>query len=381
MKNIIVGPAFPLRGGIANFNEALCRGFNEQGISSELFSFSLQYPGFLFPGSTQFDTGDAPPDIKIQTLINSVNILSWVKTARRIRRERPDYIIIRYWLPFMAPCLGTIARLVKYKTGIKVIAITDNIVPHEKRAGDKLLTKYFVKSCDGFVAMSKSVLVDLKGFTENDNTAFIPHPVYDIFGTKVSKEEALSHLNLSSKDKHILFFGFIRHYKGLDLLLAAMSNKDIQSNGIKLIIAGEFYEDAAAYHALIEKYQIQDNVILKTQYIPKEEVKYYFCAADMVAQPYHTATQSGVTQIAYHFERPMLVTNVGGLAEIVPDKKVGYVVNKNPLEIANAILDFYVHEREQEYTLNAAMEKKKYTWATMVNGIQDLYEKLRKNGC
>ncbi len=380
MKNIIVGPAFPLRGGIANFNEALCRAFNQQGIESELISFSLQYPDFLFPGSTQFDTGDAPPDIKIYIGINSINPVSWFLAAKRIRKQKPDYVIIRYWLPFMAPCLGTIARLIKYKSNIKVIAITDNILPHEKRPGDKILTNYFIKACDGFLAMSKSILVDLKKFTKNENTAFIPHPIYDIFGAKVSKQEALDFLKLSSSDKHILFFGFIRQYKGLDLLLEAMSDEAIKSKGIKLIIAGEFYEDAAMYHALIEKYQIQNNVILKTSYIPKEEVKYYFCAADIIAQPYHTATQSGVTQIAYNFERPMLVTNVGGLAEIISDKKVGYVVNKKPEEIAQAFIDFYDNAREEEYSQNSAIEKKKYSWETMVNGIQNLYIKLRNNG-
>ncbi len=376
MKNIIVGPAFPLRGGIANFNEALCRAFNEQGIDSELVSFSLQYPGFLFPGTTQFDQGAGLSDLKIHTLINSVNPISWIKAAGEIRKQNPDYIIVRYWLPFMAPCLGTISRLVKYKTNIKVIAITDNVIPHEKRPGDSALTRYFTKSCDAFVAMSESVLTDLKQFTSNSFTAFIPHPIYDIFGAKVAKQEALDFLKLDAADKHILFFGFIRQYKGLDLLLEAMADPKIKALGIKLIVAGEFYEDPAVYHDLIDKFKIKDQVILRTQYIAKEDVKYYFCASDIITQPYHTATQSGVTQIAYNFERPMLVTNVGGLAEIVPDGIVGYVVNRDPLEIANALVNFYEQKKEHEFAANAAREKKKYLWETMVNGIQRLFVQL-----
>jgi D-inositol-3-phosphate glycosyltransferase len=376
LKNIILGPAFPLRGGIANFNEALCRAFNQEGVSSNLVSFSLQYPGFLFPGTTQFDTGAVPADLKIEALVNSINPFSWVKAAFKIRKEKPDYVIVRYWLPFMAPCLGTIARIVKYKTNIKIIAIADNVLPHEKRMGDAQLTSYFVRSCDAFVLMSRAVMQDLSRFTQTKPMVFIPHPVYAIFGEKVSKSVALDYLKLPKGEKYILFFGFIRKYKGLDLLLEAMAQAKIKALGIKLIIAGEFYEDPSYYNALIEKYQLKDQLILHTNYIDKEAVKYYFCAADLVAQPYHTATQSGVTQIAYHFERPMLVTNVGGLAEIVPDQKVGYVVEKNCEAIADALSDFYENQREASFSAYAAIEKKKFSWENMVEGIQELSSKL-----
>jgi D-inositol-3-phosphate glycosyltransferase len=375
-KVIIVGPAFPLRGGIANFNEALCRAMNIAGIDTKVISFSLQYPNFLFPGKTQYDKGTGPEDIVIETKINSINPLNWIKIARQIKREAPDYVVFRYWLPFMGPCLGTIAKRIKRGTNIKVIAITDNVIPHEKRFGDRMFTNYFVKQCDGFIAMSQSVLNDLNEFTTTDKKVFLPHPIYDIFGEKVGKSAALNHLRLNPTDKHILFFGFIRKYKGLDLLLEAMADDRIRVLGLKLIVAGEYYEDAAPYNQIISKNKLESSVILKTEYIPSEEVRYYFCAADMVCQPYRTATQSGVTQIAYHFEKPMLVTNVGGLPEIVPNNKVGYVTEINSKAIADAIVDFYSNNKEQDFIKNTIIEKQRFLWSTFVDGLQRLYSKI-----
>lgn len=375
-KAIIVGPAFPLRGGIANFNEALCRAMNVANIDAKIISFSLQYPGFLFPGKTQYDTGKGPRDIKIETKINSINPFNWLRVAKQIRQEKPDYVILRFWLPFMGPCLGTIAKRVKKGTNIKVIAITDNVIPHEKRFGDKPFTSYFLKQCDGFIAMSRSVLNDLVEFTSTDKKCFLPHPIYDIFGKKVEKEAAIKHLGLDLKERYILFFGFIRKYKGLDLLLEAMADERIKRFGIKLIVAGEYYEDAAPYNELIRKNGLENNIILRTEYIPSEEVRYYFCAADLVAQPYRTATQSGVTQIAYHFEKPMLVTNVGGLPEIVPHNKVGYVTDIDSTAIADAIVDFYSHDKEQQFVENTITEKQRFLWSTFVKGVQDLYKRI-----
>lgn len=375
-KVIIVGPAFPLRGGIANFNEALCRAMGKAGKDSKIISFSLQYPNFLFPGKTQFDSGKGPQDIAIETRINSINPFTWWSVARKIKKERPDYVIIRYWLPFMGPCLGTIARLVKWGTNIKVIAITDNVIPHEKRIGDSIFTKYFVRSCHGFVAMSQSVLDDLNVFTNSSNKAFLPHPIYDIFGDKQERVSSLRHLNLDTDKKYILFFGFIRKYKGLDLLLEAMADQRIKQLGTKLIVAGEFYEDPEPYKQLIENKGISDRVILRTEYIESEEVKYYFSAANIVAQPYRTATQSGVTQIAYHFEKPMLVTNVGGLPEIVPHNKVGYVTAIDPVSIADAIVDYFSNDREELFTQNTISEKKRFEWSTFVDGVDQLFKKI-----
>ena len=369
-KNIIIGPAFPLRGGIANFNNALCKAFINEGIHSQIYSFSLQYPSFFFPGKTQFEKGKPPKGFQIKKIINSINPYNWWKVAMAIRKENPDYIIIRYWLPFMAPCLGSIARIVKWNTNIQVLAITDNVIPHEKRLGDNFLTSYFVKSCHGFLTLSASVLDDLSKFTNCTNKKFIPHPIYDIFGDRVQKAVAIQQLDLDPDNKYLLFFGFIRKYKGLDIVLKAMA--DVRLKTVKLIIAGEFYDDPQEYLDLISELGIQDQVILKSDFIPSDQVKYYFCASDMVVQTYKTATQSGVTQIGYHFERPMLVTNVGGLAEIIPHHKVGYVTEVSPVAVANAIIDFYANNREQEFAENTKKEKQRFSWKNLVKTIHEM---------
>ena len=375
-KVIIIGPAFPFRGGIANFNNALAQEYYNRGDEVVLYSFTLQYPGFLFPGTTQYESGEAPKNLKIKTLINSVNPFNWINVARKINAEKPDYVIIRYWLPFMAPCLGTIARLLNKK--IKILAITDNVIPHEKRIGDTLLTRYFVKSCDAFLSLSASVLDDLSKFTNTTYKKFIPHPIYNVFGDKIPKAKALENLGLNSEDKHLLFFGFVRKYKGLDLMLKAMGDSRIKAMGIKLIIAGEFYDDKTEYTDMITNLGIEDKIIMKSDFIPAEKVKNYFCAADMITQTYRTATQSGVTQIAYSFERPMLVTNVGGLAEIVPNNKVGYVTSQNPTEIADAIIDFYTNNKEEEFSDNTSLEKKRFSWKFFIEGLDELMDSVKK---
>jgi D-inositol-3-phosphate glycosyltransferase len=366
-KAIIVGPAFPLRGGIADFNEALCRSMKSESIDASIVSFYLQYPKILFPGKSQLASGNPPDGLKIYSLISSINPFSWYRTASFIIKAKPDFIVIRYWLPFMSPALSTIARKVR-KAGIRVIAITDNVIPHEKRPGDKMLTKYFVNSCDAFIAMSKTVVDDLKKFTDKPVT-FSPHPVYDIFGEKISKAEARKKLGLNPADKILLFFGFIRPYKGLDLLLHAMADEKVQALNPKLIVAGEFYGDREIYKSIVNASGIGEQIIFKSDYIPKDEVKYYFCAADLIVQPYKSATQSGITQIAYHFERPMIVTKVGGLSEIVPDGKVGYVVEVNEKEIAKRIADYFEKDMEEEFTKNVITEKDRFTWKTFVNNL------------
>ncbi len=375
MKAVIVGPAYPLRGGIADFNEALAIAFQKESIQTTLYSFYFQYPEFLFPGKTQKATGEVNPELKISTTISSVNPLSWFKTANKIANEKPDFVIIRYWLPFMAPALGTIAKLLRRRS-IHVIAITDNVIPHEKRPGDKMFTKYFVNNCDGFITMSKSVLNDLSTFTSSLKKKFLPHPVYNIFGDSVSKKEARVKLNIAENDKLILFFGFIRSYKGLDLLIEAMNEPEMKELNVRLLIAGEFYEDSKPYLDRISELNGENRFILNTSFISKEDVKYYFCAADLVVQPYKSATQSGITQIAYYFGRPMLVTNVGGLAEIVADKRVGYVTERNARSISSAISDFYTNNRESAFSQNALADSEKFSWKTFTNGILELNNEI-----
>jgi len=375
-KIIIIGPAFPLRGGIANFNNALAKTYHQRGDDVTIFSFSLQYPAFLFPGITQYEEGEPPSNINIRSEINSINPLNWFSVSKKINKLKPDVVIIRYWLPFMAPCLGIISRLLNKK--IKILSITDNVIPHEKRFLDKELTNFFISSCDGFITLSKSVLNQLSLFTNNANKKFLPHPIYDIYGSKISKLDALKKLELSSNDKHLLFFGFVRKYKGLDLILKAISDKRVRALGIKLIIAGEFYDNKGYYIKMIESLGIRDNIILHDQFINVNKVKNYFCAVDMVAQTYLTATQSGVTQIAYSFDKPMLVTNVGGLSEIVEHNKVGYVTSKEPSKIADSILDFYNNNRETLFIKNTRKAKKNFSWESFVEGVDTLIEKVRK---
>ncbi|MCD6067249.1 MAG: glycosyl transferase family 1 [Bacteroidetes bacterium] len=376
MKIFIVGPAFPLRGGLVQFDEYLCRSLNEQGHQAEIISYSLQYPNFLFPGSTQYDTdGTAPTDIKIHTKINTVNPFNWFAVARFIKKQKPDLVIFRFWLPFFGPSLGTIARLIRKKT--TVFALTDNVIPHEKRIGDVVFTKYFIKACKGFIIMSNKVLADLEKFTDSSNKVCTPHPMFATYGDKVSIHEAREKLGLKQEDKVVLFFGLIRKYKGLDFLLEAMADERIRKAGIKLLVAGEYYEDPKTYTDIITDKKLEDSVIMHTHYIPNEDVRYYFCASNLVAQTYRNATNSGVTMVSYFYEKPVLVTNVGGLSEIVPDRKVGYLVEKDIKQIADAILDYFENDREPAFTEGVKEEKKKYEWKTFIDNMIGLYQNLK----
>lgn len=369
MNITIIGSAHPLRGGgIATFNERMAEVLQQQGHRVVIYSFSLQYPSFLFPGKSQFTDEPAPKGLEIRSLINSINPLNWISVGNRIKQEKPDLIIVRYWLPFMGPCFGTILRRVRKNKHTKIVAITDNVIPHEHRPGDMAFTKYFLKSADAFLAMSRDVLKDLRQFTHKP-AVFSPHPVYDNYGDAVSKEDACKKLGLNPDEKYILFFGFIRKYKGLDILLDAIKDERIKQAGIKLIVAGEFYGDSDAYMQQIEANGIADNVHLFTSFIPNDEIKYYFSAADVVVQPYRTATQSGITQVAYHFEKPMVVTNVGGLAEVVPDGKVGFVAEPDSISIANAIVKFYETGSLPDLKQNIATEKQKYSWDTLLQNL------------
>jgi glycosyltransferase involved in cell wall biosynthesis len=371
---IIMGPAWPLRGNLAAFDEKLAASFIEAGIKTKLSTFSLQYPGFLFPGSTQYSSDPAPEGLTIEVVINSINPFNWIKVGLRIKNEKPDLIIVRYWLPFMGPCLGTILRIVKWNKHTKVIAIVDNMIPHEKRIGDQLFTKFFVGGVDGFLTMSKKVQNDVKTFTTKPSCVS-PHPIYDHFGETMPKVEARKLLNLEENDKVILFFGFVRAYKGLDLLIDAMNQPAIKEAGIKLVIAGEFYEAPEPYLAQIENLNLTDTVSVYNKYIGEKEVKLYASAADFIIQPYKNATQSGVTPMAYHFLKPMLVTNVGGLADTVPHDKVGLVVEPNVQEIAKGIIQLY--EKGVDHFLpNLITEKKKYSWEQMRQSFLTLYQQL-----
>ena len=369
---IIIGPAYPLRGGLASFNERLARQFKEEGFNTPIYTFSLQYPSFLFPGTTQYSAEPAPQDIAIKVCINSVNPFNWIRVGLQLKKMRPKFIVVRYWLPFMGPCLGTILRIAHQNKYTKIICIADNIIHHEKRPGDTAFTQYFTKTIDGFVTMSDKVLKDLKQFTQKPALKVV-HPLYDTFGSIIPKNEARVHLHLPEQEKIILFFGFIRAYKGLDILLQAMHEPAIQQANIKLLIAGEFYEDRQKYDAIIQNLALQSQLYLRTDFIPNSEVKYYLSAADFVIQPYKNATQSGVTPLAYHFEKPMLVTNVGGLPDLVPHLKAGIITEPNPEAIAAGIIQLYTLG-ESYFLPQLREEKKKYSWAQLSNALLQLAE-------
>ena len=369
---VIIGSAYPLRGGLATFNERLAREYISSGSATSIVTFSLQYPSLLFPGKTQYSTEPAPVGLLIRARLNSVNPVNWLSAGREIAKQRPDLVIVKYWMPFIAPCLGTVCRGIRKNGHTRVVSVIDNIIPHEKRTGDRLLSSYFVNSVDGFVAMSHSVMDELETFDAYKPKVYCPHPLYDNFGAAISKEQAKKNLGLDQSSKYALFFGFIRDYKGLDLLLEAFGTDELRNSGVKLLVAGEFYCDPAPYQEIITRHALEETVIMSNDFIPDSQVVNYFCSADVVVQPYKSATQSGVTQIAYHFDKPMIITDVGGLAEFVPHQKVGYVVNPDPSAIASAVIEFYRSGKEAEFSANAAVEKQKYSWERMVKAISEV---------
>ena len=374
MKIVVVGPAHPLRGGIAQFNERLSSEFQKLGHQVVLFSFSRQYPDILFPGKTQFDSGAAPKGLDIRTVIDSINPFNWLKVARQINKEQPDLIVVRYWLPFMGPCLGSILRLVRSNNESsswpKVVAITDNVIPHEHRPGDRIFTQYFVNSCDGFVAMSGKVMDEISAFDSQKPRLLIHHPIYDQFGEPIDKTMARKQLGLNTKGKVIAFFGLVRHYKGLDLLIRAMADDRLRD--VRLFIAGEAYGETETYLKLINELGLQERISWRNEFIPAEVVPAVFCAADVVVQPYRTASQSGVTQIAYHFARPMIVTYVGGLPEMVTHGQGALVCKPRAEAIAEALDQFYSENREAEFSEMVKREAQRFSWQAMAEGIISL---------
>ncbi|MBL7746599.1 MAG: glycosyltransferase [Chitinophagaceae bacterium] len=378
-KIVIIGSAHPFRGGgITTFNHRLTKELLKEGHDCEIYSFSLQYPSFMFPGTSQYTDEPAPENITIHSVINSINPFNWIKTGRRLKKLKPDLIIVRFWLPLMGPAFGTILRIAKKNRHTKIICLADNVIPHEKRAGDKLFTKYFLKPCDAFVVMSEKVKKDLEQFEKKKPVILQPHPLYDNFGEIVSKADARNFLKLPTEEKIILFFGFIRKYKGLDLLLEAMADERIKKADIKLLVAGEFYEDEKAYREQITRLGIEEQLILKTDFIPDSDVKYYLCAADAVVQPYRNATQSGVTPLAYHFEKPMVVTNVGGLPALVSHNEAGLVVEPTAASIASGILEFY-KTGEQHFLPFLKEKKKQFSWPVLTKQILDLSNTIPKS--
>ena len=380
MKIVILGTSWPYRGGLATFNERLARQFADEGHEVEVWTFTLQYPSFLFPGKTQYTSEAAPKGLVIRRVLNSCNPFNWVRVGRMARKAAPDMLICCYWMAFFAPAYGLVSRIARRNGKTRCVALVHNMIPHEPSMLDKLFAPYFVGSQDGFVALSESVVKDIekvqrykgqgdKGQSGSVPMTFSPHPIYDHYGERMGKAEACRALGLPEGKQYMLFFGLVRAYKGLDLLLDAFGMVKDQLPELQLIIAGEFYEDEEKYRGQIAANGLKERVIVRNEFIPDDDLRKYFGAADLIVQPYKTATQSGVTQGAFHFEKPMLVTNVGGLGEIVHDHKMGYACEPSPAAIADDLRDYFTNHRQAAYTAYLQQEKTQYAWSNMTKAF------------
>ena len=379
MRIVILGTAWPYRGGLAAFNERLAKQFVDEGHEVEVVTFTLQYPSFLFPGKTQYSSEATPNRLKIVREMNSCNPLSWIKVGRRLKDAAPDLLISCYWMAFFAPCYGVIQRIVKRNGKTKCIGLVHNMIPHEPNILDKLLAPYYVKQTDGFVALSESVVHDIASLDkEQKPKTFSPHPVYDHYGEKMDRKDACVALGLDEEKRYMLFFGLVRAYKGLDLLLDAFAKVKYELKDLQLIVAGEFYEDEDKYFAQIEANGLKDRVVVKNEFVADGDLRKYFGVADLIVQPYRTATQSGVTQVAFHFEKPCLVTNVGGLGEIIHDGKMGYAVDPQVDAIANSMLDYYQNDRQEAFTKYLIKEKELYGWDIMAQAFYRIVSHISK---
>ncbi len=379
MNIVIVGTAYPMRGSMAQLNAALGWHLAKQH-NVELVSFTRQYPQLLFPGTTQLDPGKPVYELPTTAMVDSVNPFSWFKTARAIAAKKPDAIIMRYWIPFLAPCLGVIARRVKRLTGATVLFICDNVLPHERRPGDAMLTRFALRAADVCIVQSHAVKADLHELLPAARSVVAPHPIYNIFGDPIPRGEARRALGLSESERVLLFFGYVRRYKGLDILLDAMPSI-LRRMAAKLLVVGEFYEDQEKYERQIMTRGLQPNVQLRAEYVRNEEIATYFSAADLVVLPYRSATQSGIVQIAYHFNKPVVATRVGGLGEVIIEGKTGFLVSpESPDAIADAVVGFFEQDRDEEFARNIEAEKKNYNWERFIERVEEAILRARSGG-
>lgn len=368
MKIVLLGTANPYRGGLATFNERLAMEFQNQGHEVEIFNFTLQYPSFLFPGTSQYLETPHESHVKITRKVNSVNPINWILIGIELYRLKPDIIIFRYWISFMAPCYSVIAWIAKRNKISKIFTIVDNAISHEPKFYEKPVTKLFFSVSDNFLVMSQKVIADLKTLTSK-KAAFCHHPLYDSYSSILSKRDARTKLSLPLDERILLFFGFIRDYKGLDTLMRAMSLQKTRDHHIKLIIAGEFYSNRDYYLTLAEELNLNDQIFWHTDFIPDDKIADYFCASDAVVLPYKSSTQSGVTQIAYVYHTPIIATNVGGIKEMVEHLVHGLIIEPNPESIADALVKFYDEDLEKEFKKNIERDKSNYSWPHFVNTL------------
>lgn len=375
MKIAILSCFYPYRGGISQFNACLYGELSKTHIV-KAFNFKRQYPEFLFPGKTQYVTKDdeAVP-VESVSLLDTANPFSYVSTYRQIRAWEPDVLIVRYWMSYFAPSLGYITR--RMRKHCKVISILDNVVPHEQRFFDTPLTKYFLSGSDGSVTLCEAVSKDLLRLRPDAEFRVIQHPLYSHFGERIPREEASRKLGLDPKRKTILFFGLIRLYKGLDILLEAFEKlpEDYQ-----LIIAGEPYGSFDRYQKIIDRIAKPERIHMSLKYIKDSEVSVFFSAADIAVLPYRSATQSGISSVAYHFEVPMIVTDVGGLKETVGETGTGIVAHEcTPQAIMHEIERYFAEPQlKQSFITNIRKEKERLSWKSFSEQLIDFINQIRK---
>ena len=365
MKIAFLSTFYPFRGGIAQFNALMYRTF-EKKHSVKAVTFKRQYPNFLFPGETQYVTKDDNADeIPAKELLDSINPLTYVSTSKAIKAYQPDILITKYWMTFFGPSLGYVCKTLKKTT--KRISILDNVIPHEKRFFDGFCNNYFLKNNDGFIVMSDAVLKDLLSIVPDAQYLRVNHPVYNHFPAKIEQTEAQRELKLDPSKKTLLFFGFIRDYKGLDLLIQAM---DYLDENYQLIIAGEVYGSFEKYQQLIDASKSKDNIHLFNKYIGDDEVTIYFSASDVCILPYKSATQSGITSIANHYDLPIIATNVGGLKETIHHLKTGLIVEQPEIQlIAQAVNTYFTANYKNEFSEEIKKEKAENSWENFCEKI------------
>ncbi len=370
---LIIGPAYPFRGGIAEFNNNLCSTYQKLGIDCQVLSFSVQYPGILFPGSSQFESQPREIDFKVHRIINSINPISWFKAVKFVKKFSPDYVLTAYWIPFIGISTGFVMK--KIKKLFPTLVLAHNIQPHDAKPFDRQITSFFLKQARGVVLLSKAVERELDEFDSSLPRMIGFHPLYD-FGPKVDRQEALQMLGIEPS-KYVLFFGLIKKYKGLDILLKAFATDKLRQTDIKLIVAGEFYDNKRFYLDMIEQLGLKERVLLFDYFIPTHQVKYFFSVADAVILPYRSATQSGVTQVAYHFEVPMIVSDVGALPDLVPDGKAGFVFKSGDYQqLADKIIKIYDDGNLLKFKKFIAEKKKEFSWEKLVEQINQFYNSL-----
>ena len=388
MKIAYLSTFYPFRGGIAQFNALLYRSFEKLDISVSAYNFTTQYPEFLFPGQTQYSTSEDNADqIPTQRTISSINPISYLQTASKISKTNPSLLLMRYWLPFFAPALGTVAKKVE-KNGTKSIVIVDNMIPHEKRFFDEAFTRYFLKNTDAYIVMSRSVEKELLKRKPEAKYIFHPHPIYEHFGEKIERKVALEKLGLSkvkgiNNKKILLYFGFVRKYKGLDLLLEAFKNLN-DNDDYFLIVAGESYlsdSENRELQSTLNNHPKKQNIDTRLRYVSDSEVNLLFSAADANVLPYRHATQSGVSAIAFHFEVPSVVTDVGGLRDLIEPYKAGTVAKEATSKaIQEAIEELFENKKNINYSANLRDFKEKYSWENLAKKILELYEVVSEVG-